>query len=107
MNSLMFNSMPPSCNGGGIFFSSSQTNFPYRYACHILFKRFLRVHSEIDSVCLYHDLQTAGLCFYPKLLMLIFYERRIYEPVENKSLSSDLSHKSMENRIQALESKII
>ena len=61
-------------NRGGILFSSSPTNFLFWWACRISFERSLRVHFEIVSVCLYHDLHanswTLFLTFYPKCFML-------------------------------------
>ena len=45
------------CNGGGILFSSLQLIFHFgRRVIAISFERSFRVHSKIDSVCLYHDL---------------------------------------------------
>ena len=44
----------------------------FRFAGRVMsFKRSLRVHSVIDSLCLYHYLQTNshGFCFNPKYLM--------------------------------------
>ena len=62
---------PPSVMGEvAILFSSSPTKFPLWKACHISFERSLRVHSKIDSVCPTIFKRIAGLCFYPKSLML-------------------------------------
>ena len=45
---------PPSCAAVHVTRSLNKTftNFCLNYACHISFDRSLRVHSEIDSVCL-------------------------------------------------------
>ena len=54
------------------WFSRRQLIFSFgRHAtCHISFARFLRVHSEINSVCTTIFKQIAGLRFYPKYLIL-------------------------------------
>ena len=50
---------PPSIMGEVYCFPGRQLIFSFdRRVLPISFERSLRVHSEIDSVCQYHDLQT-------------------------------------------------
>ena len=80
---ILFIFMPPYCNGGGILFSSSPTNFQLWWACHISSERSLRVHSEIDSFCLSVCTtifkRITSLRFLPKIFDNLYHWIRLNE----------------------------
>ena len=70
MNELRKLCLPPSVTGEVYCFPRRQPIFCFGRTCHVWFKRSLRVHSEIDPVCTTIFKRIAGLCFYPKSLVL-------------------------------------